>query len=187
MFFQVFPDITICNVYQLNSLYTNSITWSKYMTATRNRYLRWPLKKIQSEIPSVTAESYYAVWNSLLSKDGYYNSLPLDVNQTQNNPETVGNPTVIWCFTSEWNSVRANSCMQSVRVRWNPMYYRCSTIEFSSQSQSVRTSFCITRVLDDSSSQSTHANGIAPEWLQPQGLGLRRWPRSHFLERDSCF
>jgi hypothetical protein len=128
LWFQVFPDVTICKTYQLNSLFTASLNWEKYLNDTRDRFLRWPLDRIQSVIPSVTVNSYSAVWNDLLSKDGYYSSLPLDVAQI-GHEKTAGESFIIWCYITDWNSVRNSNCITTVQPRWNPMYYRCFTIE----------------------------------------------------------
>ena len=136
LLFEVFPDVTICKTYQMNSLYSDTMNWSKYYSETKARYYRWPLETTRALFPNVTPPLYGSIWQILLSKDGYYASLPLNIS-TIENEETLNNPFVTYCYTTDWNSFRDWNCLDAVRLRWDPMYYKCITIEIPADRREV--------------------------------------------------
>jgi hypothetical protein len=67
------------------------------------------------------------MWSYFLSKDGYYNSLPLDMELTQNE-EARSNPFIIYCYVSMWDESAPVDCSDVSLIVWHRKYYKCRSI-----------------------------------------------------------
>lgn len=140
--FQFFPDLTICKVSRLNTLYTSTLNYSKYISDTMARKTRWPLERMRtSSIPNVAEDKYDVVWSYFLSKDGYYNSLPLDIELTQNE-EARNSPFIVYCYASMWDESKPVDCYNVSFLVWHRKYYKCRSIRLPDSLRRVRTSLC---------------------------------------------
>jgi len=125
---QVFPDITICKVTQLNALYTSTMNYAKYISDTSSRKARWPIDRVDKFIPDFDEDLYNSTWAFFMSKDGYYNSLPRDVQLTENE-EVANNPFVIYCFASMWDESEPWNCSEAFKAIWHRKYYKCRSLQ----------------------------------------------------------
>ena len=137
--FQFFPDITVCKIAQLNTLYTSSLNYSKYISDTEARKSRWPFDRVRTVIPDIDAEFYEVLWSYLESKEGYYYSLPLDIHQVENK-ESRDNPFVIGCRATTWDSASYYDCSVVALSSWHRRYYRCLNINLPDSHRKVRSS-----------------------------------------------
>jgi hypothetical protein len=134
--FQFFPDITVCKIAQLNTLYTSSLNYSKYISDTKARKSRWSFDQVRTVISDISAEEYDALWTYLESKEGYYYSLPRDVHQVDNK-ESRDNPFVIHCSASTWDSPLSFDCSVVALNIWHRRYYRCLGINLPDTHRTV--------------------------------------------------
>lgn len=177
---QVFPEITICKVSQLNALYTDTMNYSSYISDTLSRKARWPLSRVQTYMPDITEDDYKALWSYFESKDGFYNSLPLNIQLTQNE-EAINNPFVIRCYASMWDESAPRNCSEMFPLVWHRKYYKCRSLQLPDSLRRVRitdndskfnslTCSCITSLIN--------TNGLITKnaAMQLTSLDLKRTP-----------
>lgn len=90
------------------------------------------MERIQTAIPGMDKKSYNDIWDSLTLQAAYFSQLPL-------NPSEIGKytkPCVLLCESVTWDKTNYWDCSNSIRVRWDPIYYLCYTIAIpNNQSQ----------------------------------------------------
>jgi len=128
IFYQIFPDITICNAHPLGHIYDEELTWNDYVAAMTSKKADWPYEKLKLLIPNLQQKAYNSAWDYLLTPGAYFSSLPMDSWKVRNSDEQL----ILKCavYGWDWTVTSDIDCAQEpiLQTNWDPDYHHCYMI-----------------------------------------------------------
>jgi len=139
--FQIFPDVTVCNVYPLGHLDDEQLGWDEYVAAMRNKNAEWPYERIEWLVPNVSRKAYDAMWSHLISPTGYFSTLPIKDWEGRNADDQL----IVECsaYGWDWFVIDDIDCTREpvLQTNWDSDYHHCYTIRIPYEKKQVSLKF----------------------------------------------